>query len=438
MKENHDRKSKLQSLEKSIVLAQENFALILIRCNYPSLRQRLLEQLSSSSSLDFREITLLPSTNNLYEVIEREHNKEPLETAIISGLEVVTNFDKLAIAANNARDELRKNFPFPFVLWLTDELESKLRRLAPDLSSWSGTPIPFNLGTDELINLLQKTTEKVFSQALAAQTIDSLPTLELQSAWKDLNKRNIEIEPELEAALEFCLALGSKEKDIARQHYQQSLDLYNSTEENNQEKGCLLIHFGHWYHREGEINPRQSQEAYSQAKDYFEKAIDCFEKANRPDLVAKCINYWGEMLQRLEQWEELEFVINKALPLHRTYPNPIVFARTKTLAAELAISRSQWPQAKKLAQEALNLFPSYLPSTSPLSMSLLAVSEVEACLCVTKAQINLGEKAAARTTLETAKEQNNPQQNLYLHLRILEELHQLYSQEQGLCQSIQN
>ena len=43
---------------------------------------------------------------------------------------------------NQVREEFRKNFHFPLVLWITDEISSKLIRSAPDFESW-GTSIHF-------------------------------------------------------------------------------------------------------------------------------------------------------------------------------------------------------------------------------------------------------------------------------------------------------
>jgi hypothetical protein len=55
---------------------------------------------------------------------------------MILGLESVRELDNLLISANQVREEFRKNFPFPVVLWVNDEVLSKLVRLTPDLESW--------------------------------------------------------------------------------------------------------------------------------------------------------------------------------------------------------------------------------------------------------------------------------------------------------------
>jgi hypothetical protein len=51
----------------------------------------------------------------------------------------------LLIATNLVRDEFRKQFPFPIVLWIDDEVLQKMIRLAPDFKNWAATPIRFDL-----------------------------------------------------------------------------------------------------------------------------------------------------------------------------------------------------------------------------------------------------------------------------------------------------
>jgi hypothetical protein len=226
----------LRMLARSLTLSQGQFSLILARCNYRSLRQRLMEQLRERCPVDFRERVLDPSAKTIETTIQEELRDEPPPAVIISGLESVRDLDSVLLATNQARDEFRKNFPFPLVLWGTDEVLRRLIRVAPDFESWAATPIEFEIATDELIHFIQETADEVFAKVLdagagifldnAALNLGTGSPLraELESARHELQSRGVKLDPELEASLEFVLgrdADGSVEQ--SRQHYERSL-----------------------------------------------------------------------------------------------------------------------------------------------------------------------------------------------------------------------
>jgi hypothetical protein len=43
------------------------------------------------------------------------------------------------------RNEFPKQFQFPLVLWINDEVLQKLIRLAPDFKNWAANPIRFDI-----------------------------------------------------------------------------------------------------------------------------------------------------------------------------------------------------------------------------------------------------------------------------------------------------
>jgi hypothetical protein len=49
------------------------------------------------------------------------------------------------------RDEFRKQFQFPLVLWVNDEILRKLLLLAPDLKDWAATTIRIDLPDHVLV-----------------------------------------------------------------------------------------------------------------------------------------------------------------------------------------------------------------------------------------------------------------------------------------------
>lgn len=129
---NHPQHQQLEDLAWAID-SSSGFSLILAHCNHPS---GLVQELQQLTSAKIRVIHLKESTERLYETIKTELADEQPAALMILGLESVRELDNLLIAANQVREEFRKNFPFPVVLWVNDEVLSKLVRLAPDLESW--------------------------------------------------------------------------------------------------------------------------------------------------------------------------------------------------------------------------------------------------------------------------------------------------------------
>ncbi|MGA7933286.1 MAG: hypothetical protein WCA35_07040, partial [Kovacikia sp.] len=137
----------LNTLARAIQLSQGQFSLILVRCNYISLRDRIVEQLQQRSSVPIQVITLPETTKTLFTTIQKElecsrkkarqgagGTGEPgkpeieIETEIetegsgrpfslpppsipnphsilILGLESLTNLDQVLTSANQVREE---------------------------------------------------------------------------------------------------------------------------------------------------------------------------------------------------------------------------------------------------------------------------------------------------------------------------------------------
>jgi len=56
---------------------------------------------------------------------------------MVFGLESVKDINTVLTSANQVREEFRKNFPFPILLWINDQVLQKLIRLATDLENWA-------------------------------------------------------------------------------------------------------------------------------------------------------------------------------------------------------------------------------------------------------------------------------------------------------------
>ncbi|MDJ0713010.1 MAG: hypothetical protein QNJ54_02170 [Prochloraceae cyanobacterium] len=127
----------LQELIWAIQMSEGQFSLILARCNYLPLQKQIGERLHKLPSLQIQKVFLDTSVNKLYSTIQKQLKEEQPSAVMVFGLESVKDIERLIISANQVREEFRKNFHFPLVLWVTDEISSKLIRLAPDLESWT-------------------------------------------------------------------------------------------------------------------------------------------------------------------------------------------------------------------------------------------------------------------------------------------------------------
>ena len=141
-------KRSLRRLERAIAMSQNQFSLILVCCNQQSLRRKMVKQLKEISSIPIAEITLHPSVNTLFTTIDTAVEEQP-QALMVFGLESVTAIEPVLTATNLVRNEFPKQFPFPLVLWINDEVLQKLIRLAPDFKSWAANPIRFEIPTNQ-------------------------------------------------------------------------------------------------------------------------------------------------------------------------------------------------------------------------------------------------------------------------------------------------
>ncbi|MEH1920132.1 nSTAND1 domain-containing NTPase [Nostoc sp.] len=439
----------LQELAWAIATSQEEFSLILALCNGASLRRRLMQSLQASSDLNIREIVLDKSIKKFFHTIQNILGSEHPQALVVSGLESVNKLEQVLSGANQVREEFRKNFHFPLVLWVTDDVLHKLMRLAPDLHSWS-TIVEFAIATDDLIDFIQQTADEVFEKVLAAGAgryldstalnlqVGSPRRVELESAWHDLQNRRLSLNPELEASLEFMLGrANSSSLELSGQYYERSLALFVNDSPSPsflERRACLLYSLGLWWRTYAVLHHPERDRAIGCAKDYFQECIELFEQANRQDLVAKFINALGSVLQDLQEWQELEAVANKAIVLHQTYPNQFKLARAYGFLAEVLIAKSAWNEAKQTAEQALSLLDSVQIDTSePVSEEMKADLDWERSyhrgwylFALARSQSALNQPEAALQTLETARTETKAQYDPELYIRILAELRANY------------
>ncbi|WP_257237044.1 hypothetical protein [Nostoc sp. 'Peltigera malacea cyanobiont' DB3992] len=285
----------------------------------------MVERLRQLSPVQIREITLPASVKTLYTNIREQLLDEQPPALMVFGLESVKDIDTVLKSANQVREEFRKNFPFPILLWVNDQVLQKFIRLATDLENWA-TIIEFENPTDELVNFLQQKTDEIFAGDV---TPNSQICRELETARQDLHSRQEVFEPALQASLEFVLGLNDylhDQIDAALAHYQQSLSFWQQINY-LERQGILLVNIALAYERQAEKYQVDNIRYWQEARNYLQQAIEIFEQAQRSDLVAKHITKLGEVLRHLQAWSELQNLVEKSLPLHQNYGTSLQLAK---------------------------------------------------------------------------------------------------------------
>ena len=289
---------------------------------------------------------------------------------------------------NNARDEFRKNFPFPLVLWVTDDVLDKFIRFAPDFQSWGATQIEFENANEDLLAFLGQIADEIFVPMLgvgAGRFIGngslnlqsgSQRRLEVDSAFAQLQRRSAMLPPEVAATWELLQARDATDAlERSYPHYQRCWELWQQTDRLDRQ-GVLLFYLGLWWRRYAVFHRAENLKACERAKDYFSQALDRFREADRPDLVAKFINPLAEVLQRLQQWAPLQEVATEAIALQEKYQDPMRLARGYGFLAEVALGNGDWEKAEELGKKSIgNFSPPNPPNLGGTGISIRRVGQ---------------------------------------------------------------
>lgn len=446
----------LNTLVRAINYSQGEFSLILARCNYAALRQKIMQMLREQCPIDIWELDLPPSSQTLYTAIKSELKDNHPSVLMVFGLEDIEELEVVLTSTNQVREEFRKEFSFPLVIWINDTILQKLIKLVPDLESWS-TAVEFEMIAPDLLECLRKTTDEVFTGILDSGAglyqgssrfklgAETCRWEELEFAQKDLQNQGVSLELELAASFEFILGRAIPDSmERSRQHYEQSLLLWqNST--NLERQGCVAFNLGVWWRTYAARHRYQFEQACQKAVQYYQQAIVAFDQAERPDLVAKFIGALGEVLQRLEHWEELEPVAKRSLALNQTYADLYRQAGAHGLLAIVAVSKADWGIAKQEAKTALQLLETAIKDEpEPLSLEKQAYLSWEKSfkqgwylLALGKAQWHSGQQQEAIRTLEIAQTETKPGYDPPLYIQILHELRQLYFEQKNYLKAFE-
>jgi len=410
--------SKSQTLEElvgTIEMSSGEFVLLLARCNYDYLRTQLVQQLEESYSINFRIIFLSPEDTSLYRKIETLLGTEEPDAVMVLGLESVTDRYTMLTGMNKIREEFRKHFHFPLILWVDDERLSELIRISPDFTNW-GTTFHFQLSQQGMLDFLRQKTEEVFEAAIRqpaqAGFVRVAPPLrvgmkvdlvdEIQLVLKDLQAQDVILESRLEAAIAFCLGESDFAKnriDAALGHYNQSLEFWQA--ENSQEplrEGVLRERIGLCY---------ASQKNWTAAKNELQASLEIFAEEECLDLLDRLTGELGEVLRKLNAWDELEILAQQSL--ERDGSNAARRADDYGFLAEVALDRQQWEEAKKYAGLALDTW-----TETPVPARFF--------LMLARAWQELGDPRQAIACLKEGKDKAQPQDDPQLYVDLLREL----------------
>ncbi|MDZ8028194.1 MAG: ribosome assembly protein 4, partial [Nostoc sp. DedQUE11] len=419
----------LQQLAWAIESSVGQFKLILARCNYAKLRDRLIQKLREICQVEIKLLVVQQSHKTLYTAIREEFGENLPGCVMVVGLETVPNLAAMLTSANQVREEFRKNFAFPVVLWIDDEIYKQLMQLAPDLESWATTR-NFAIAQNDLINFLQQLAEQYFNNTLNLSLDDyGVLETELAAAQRDLPEELQASNPEIKANLLSLLGLVKQVNnkiDLALEHYELALAIFKQL--NHTERQIKILgDIAFCYYLKAFKTPDINHPDWKNTRNYIQKYINLIGENKR--LVANYIFKFGVVLRDLQEWEHLKDFAEQALDIHQADNQPIELAKDYGFLAEVALAEQSWLEANKFAQQAIKILGKH--SSAPITSQQVIISNHLSLyrFLLARSQYHLGAYQQAIHNLEIAKNIGNPQVDLKLYLNILSHLQKLYFEQ---------
>jgi WD40 repeat protein len=449
--------------ELRTVLRREagEFSLTLAACNYHYLRQVILEDFQARGEI---AVVRLPGrVPSLLAAMQTQLGDRIPAAVMVTGLEAQDDLPALLKGANLARDELRKALPCPVVLWVNETVRQQFMRLAPDLRSFSPSPITFTLPQAALIHALEAGTTQLFVNMLEYEgdrdlsgttTIrlkgSALLRSELEFGLQDLTEQGWQPDPDLAASLDFLRgreAHSRLEMEAARSHYEASLAHWQDpTVQRQQRQGVpsaldreavLLLHLGLWWRSMAVLQRATYQASLRQARRYFQDCLAIFREEDQRQRLARFIHVLAEVLQKQRDWDSLETLVVEGITLHQETHDPIRLARDHGFLAEVALIREDWLTAQQEAALALTLLEdaareAELEPRRLLSKAVQVADRFQRGwyrFLLGQAQMHLKDPKVAIAYLEAARWETDPEVDLTLHRQVLEELIGQYFQQ---------
>ncbi|WP_416212667.1 ribosome assembly protein 4, partial [Nostoc sp. DedQUE04] len=430
----------LQQLAWAIESSVGQFKLILARCNYASLRDRLISRLQEICQVEIRVLTVQQSNRTLYTAIQEEFGAAIPACVMVVGLESVQNLPVMLTSANQVREEFRKNFAFPLVFWIDDEIYKHLIQLAPDLESWATTR-NFAISTQQLVDFIIETANQWFSNNLKF-SFDVYLKLEneLEAAQRDLIKKpdiyNLDIQANLETLLGFVQQINNQ-KDSALEHYHKAYKLWQQSH-NLERQAKVIGEISFCYYlkalKHQDINCQDGQTTWY----YLQEYIHFISQFKSPDLIADAVVKFGDILRDLKKWEILQSLSEQTLVIHQNNKQPRELAKDYGFLAEVALAQKNWMKANQLVKQALEVFAA-IPNQESANISGILSDIPEKILkskdlslyqfILGRSQYHLSQIKEATLSLETARDVGNPLEDVRLYLDIIRFLQQLYFEQ---------
>lgn len=455
----HHNQASFDELQKVLRREAGEFSLTLAACNYNRLRHLVVDQFVQTGQA--MELRLLPDVISLVDAIHQSIGDTSPAALMVTGLELLQKPELIAIlkGANLSRDEFRKHFSFPVVLWVTERVRQKFTRYAPDLRSYSPPAIAFTLPRGELLYYLKVTTNQLFFNILERGGDRDLATLtlqlrgydtlrnELEFAIQDLTTNGLTPDPDLQASLDFLRgrdAHSRMDMAAAQEHYQRSLAYWEAKTVAGFDAGdvadiitpadkqaVLWLHLGLWWRNYAERQRGQAAEALRAARRYFELLLRYFRDEDAVTRTACFIHFLAEVLQKQRDWETLEYLAVEGLSLHQQTQDAIRMARNRGFLAEVALIREDWLTAQSEATHALTLLETAqkklktTPEDIDLHNALKRAQRFQRGwyrFLLGEALIRLSEIEQALQYLDAARWETDPAIDLTLYLQILQGL----------------
>ncbi|MBD2439904.1 ribosome assembly protein 4 [Nostoc sp. FACHB-110] len=361
-------------------------------------------------------------------------------------------------SANQVREEFRRSFAFPIVLWVNDEIYQQFSQLAPDLESWATTNI-FTISSDELTDFIQQTADELLANSF---NITLELCTEIKSAWQELQNAADFFTLNTQANCQFLRGLVAyidQDLDAAITYYQQSLAFWQ-TSNNLERQGQILSQITICYYAKARANelvragglrlyrrasalggsadlkqlacdfqsPGLLQEPanlHQQIQNYLDQSINAFESAQRPDLIANSLEQFGIILRYLNNWQQLKNLAERALQVHQAENNKIKIAQDYNFLAAVALAQANWQPAQELAKTALDILANYSDVTTTNDDAL----RQELLFNIAQAQQHLKQYQTAISNLAAARAIGITNNDPEIYLKILDDLRELFLQQ---------
>ena len=383
----------LQELSMTLDLYEGEFKLLLVRCNYRDLRDRLITRLKEIHPQPIFEIKLPRSQKALYNHIISQVQSEPPAVLSIVGMDELDDLQAALLDLNINREMFRNHCPYPIVWWISDAVHKRIIKVAPDFESWT-TTLEFPIDTDELLTSLHDGSEALFSHVLAPSEVPffkklseihqlgSIQCSELEIALKDLGDRGLNIEPKLQANLNFIRGLDTLPPNNspvkALQYLQASFDYWQEIQD-IERCGLLINQIGQVNYTIADAEKYRAPN-WELARAGFQSAIEFFEKIDRSDFVANIIIRLFVTAYRMSDWDAVEAFVQKALPLHQQFHEPYHLSLDYRYLAEVALQRQEWETARnhgKMALSFLDQSPQEYQKWRNLYLFIIAQAEIK-------------------------------------------------------------